>query len=80
MIFAVARIVLQLLRRAGFNVPQLPSLRMRRTLLERALDPATDPATHPAEGLHTARPLVRRRFTRRNALTATIGIRDPDWG
>lgn len=41
MIFVIVRIALQVLRRAGVDVPALPSLRMRRTLMERALEQAT---------------------------------------
>lgn len=47
MIFFVIRIALQALRRAGVNVPQLPTLRQRQTLLERALTSPTDRPGHP---------------------------------
>lgn len=42
MIFFVIRVALQALRRAGVNVPALPTLRQRQTLLEQALTPRPD--------------------------------------
>lgn len=75
MIVMVIRMILALLRRAGFNVPQLPTLRQRKFLIERLID--GDPAGGFGPGQWGGPGTTAgTRFSRTHAPNPSLGGRD----
>lgn len=65
MVFALVRIGLLWLRRLGFDVPTIPTLRRRQTLLEQFLTPPpVDPRPNATPTVPVRRGVGRTRFRR----------------